>query len=98
MTPEIASERLPGQQPSPFLSEYQSRMLNQAKPEFQQKKASGKRAIAPVYQRHQPEKLQGVGMIVMSNEKGANGGAFNLQTLSRYNGRKRQFNAIDYSA
>lgn len=32
-----------------FLSEYQSRMIGNTKPDFQIKKAMGKKAIAPAY-------------------------------------------------
>ena len=37
----------PGQ--NQFMSEYQSRMQGQDRPEYQVKRASGKKAIAPMY-------------------------------------------------
>ena len=72
-------------------------MINAGKPEFQIKKATGKRAIAPAYSRHKEESLQGVGLVVVSPKSGrGDQGSFNAQTLSRYNGRKRQFHDFNY--
>ena len=55
-------------------------MQGQGKPDFQVKKATGKRNIAPIYQRHKQEQLHGVGMLVVSqNDTRAyeQGGVFN---------------------
>lgn len=70
--------------------------MGQEKPEYQRKQAKGKKFLTPAYQRHKPEQLQGVGMIVLSDKSPQEEVlGFNKQTLSRYNGRKRQF--VDYS-
>ena len=52
--------------------------------------------MTPLHNRHKEEKLSGVGMLVLSNKSPRNEViAFNKQTLSRYNGRKRQY--IDFN-
>ena len=40
-------------------------MQGNGKPEFQQKKVTGKRSLVPMYARKKDERLSGVGMIVM---------------------------------
>ena len=69
-------------------------MMGMEKPDYQIKKASGKKSIAPMFIRNKDEQLHGVGMLVVAGqEKNYDPySAFNAQTLSRYNGRKRQFN------
>ena len=54
--------------------------------------------MTPSYQRHKEEKLSGVGMLVLSNKSPRNEViTFNKQTLSRYNGRKRQYIDFNFS-
>ena len=71
-------------------------MLGQEKPDFQRKQGGGKKFVTPSYQRNKEEQLSGVGMLVLSNNSPRNEVlAFNKQTLSRYNGRKRQY--VDFN-
>ena len=82
---------------SQFLSEYQSRLLTRDKPDYQHKKQTGRKLITPAYTRHKVEQLNGVGLVVTGqNDKNGDQGSFNPVTLSRYNGRKRQFNEYNY--
>ena len=78
------------------MSEYQSRMKAQEKPDFQRKLGGGKKFVTPSYAKHKEEKLSGVGMLVLSQKPQKDEIlAFNKQTNSRYNGRKRQY--VDFS-
>ena len=81
---------------SRFLSEYQSRTLGMEKPDYQVKRATGKKAIAPPYQRQKDEQLYGVGMLVVSRNQLPQQGVFNQATLKHYNGRKRQYVDFNY--
>ena len=75
------------------MSEYQSRMKGMDRPDFQIRKATGKRSMMPLYERHKGERLQGIGMHVVPDVR--DGGAnqpvsnFNPKTMSFVQGRKR---------
>ena len=73
MSPLLKREGSPASQ---FISEYQARMMGQGKPEFQVKKATGKKSLAPIYVRQKHDNLHGGGMQIADINKVGEGGAF----------------------